>query len=187
MRFNDKLSYSGQVTIWAKYDDKKVLLHEDHNIVVSGMGEILAEAMYNENPLYPYVSRFQIGTSGVSALQVSSTNELTHKLTKEEYGIEENIFFVKSVQHIGDREDPDSYFLTIDDSNRTLYAEDQVKFSLIVDKNIANDLQLNEVGLFSIGLSKEDTEICTLIAYYYFPAISKESDYSLIFEWVLTL
>ena len=188
MRFNDKATYTGEVTIWAEYDDRKELVYTDHNVVVSGMGETLAELMSTEDEGVDFfISRFQVGVSGTSALDVSSTNELAGKLTQEEYGIEENVNFIKATQKIGEREETNAHFITVNKSNTTLSADDKVKFSLIVGKSIANGQELNEVGLFSKVFSTPEEEICNLIAYHFFPVITKDSDYSLIFEWELTL
>ena len=195
MNFKDKLTSVGRVTIFKVYDHKITIVSEDHNVIVSGMGEILADLMHTNDPAAnPIINRFQLGTSGTSVLDTPTTTELANKLTKKQYGLAESLKFIKASQKIGDRIEKDAYFLTSTSCRTTLIDSVKVQFNLVVDKDVANGEKLNEIGLFSGMYSKkyskmyfDDIETNSLVAYHYFPQITKESDYSLIFQWEITL
>jgi hypothetical protein len=184
MRFKDISFHKGNVKIIKDYGDKEETVYESNNVVVSGMGEVLASIMSQEFSALPKIDLFQIGVSGTSSLEVSSTNKLGSSLTLSSYGVEESVLLIKALQNINNNKIT-SYFLPIQDSNLVLVDEEYLEVSLVVGKDIGNGYTLNEVGLFSKPV--ESQESYSLIAYNTFPSITKEEEYSLIFEWSLQL
>lgn len=184
MKFNDKKVYKGEVTIYKDYGDTKELHHKDHNVVVSGLGEVIAEVMSNEEGTLPNINAFQLGASGTSSLEVSTTNKLGSSLVLSSYGIDESTLLIKGSQKIN-KVLLGTYFLTIDQSNVIITDDNAIKLSLVVGKNIANGITIDEVGMFSKVVPTVD--IYSLVAYKSFPSITKQAEYSLIFEWKLYL
>ena len=187
----------GHLEIWKVYPDGTQELHyEEDNVICSGLGATLALAYSADwgTDLSSYqIGYFQLGCSGGTALQVSSTGALSGSLTQAEYGVAPN--FDVHVHKIlsGTTVTTNQAFGVIGDGYIRRVDDTTVVWQIVVDQNTANDIQrsgvdvtLNEIGLFSnnplLRTSPADYE-SYLCAYRYFTPITKTSSFALVFRW----
>jgi len=186
LNFLDITNISGYLTITKVSKDNEEVLYSDHNTIVSGMGIGLSELFASESELDLYfMTNFQLGVSGTSTLDVITTQELAGPLSSlGEYGYSsETINYVlKSMSKYG-KTFENQPFGVIPLSNITKVSDSVVRHRIVVDNQDANDLEINEIGLFMNNPFKAVFGEALLVAYKQFPAISKTDDYSLIFEW----
>lgn len=191
--FVEELGITGHLTVIKK--DKETgteeVVFDDHNIIVSGMGVCLSYLFTGSgsNSVLDYhIDRFQLGTSGGSELEVSSTYELSTALTLAEYGAEANSYIKEGTQ-LTNTAEVTAAFALIPFSKVTRINDHSVRYTLVVDDEMANvDDPINEVGLLMknpTGAIGGDKSI--LVAYRAFTAIQKTTDFSLIFRWTLNL
>ena len=174
MNINDKVPYQGEIEIVKIYDDGREELHyKDSNVIVSGLGVGLSRLFSGEgsDKVEDYqLLYYQLGVSGSSDLQVSTTYALGSSLPLCDYTeltlpslvVTENQ--IKNDYIFGDQAFGKLYLPVLDGSS--------IKFNIIVDKLLANnlkldrkDLYLNEVGLFMAD-PLGDTVRTTNIQYY---------------------
>ena len=138
----------------------------------------------------PAGNAFQLGVSGASELEVSSTCELSCPLSFADYGAEANSYIEQGTQITNGADTTGVAFVLIPPSKVTRINDRSVRYTLVIDDEMANDTTnpLNEVGLFmknptgSVGQTKS-----ILVAYRTFSDIAKTSDFSLVFRWTLNL
>ena len=177
-------------------DGTEEIIFSDNNVVCSGMGSTLAH-MFSSSGVDVssfQINLFQVGVSGDSSFQVSSTVELSSALGANDYGSDAVIGLDKYVRDIVNGATaqtllllPQTYVNKVD--VRT------VRWNFILDENTANGFDLNEIGMFSNdptaytpGASKP-TYLC---AYRFFGdsnndnrGIWKTNQFSLIFRWTI--
>ena len=195
--FIDELEVNGHLTIIKRYNDGiEEVIFDDHNIIVSGMGvglTYLFTASGSNSILDYQIDRFQLGVSGGTALEVSTTNELSSGLTYAQYGAGSNLYIEDMNQMVGDYLFASACAI-IPPNKITKIGEMSVRYTLVVDEEAANDLvgaNAEEVYLSEIGLLMKNPKgnsppnESILTAYRAFSNIRKTSDFSLIFRWTL--
>lgn len=193
--FVEELGITGHLTISKKDKEtgQEEVLFDDHNVIVSGLGVGLSYLFTGSgsNSIVDYqIDRFQLGVSGGSELEVSSTYELSSPLSFADYGAEANSYIEQGTQITNGVDTTGVAFVLIPPSKVTRINDRSVRYTLVIDDEMANDATnpLNEVGLFmknptgSVGQTKS-----ILVAYRTFSDIAKTSDFSLIFRWTINL
>ena len=197
--FLEEVGITGHLTIIKRYKDgEEEVVFDDHNIIVSGMGVGLSLMFTGSgsNTVLDYqIDRFQLGVSAKpnSELEVSSTYSLSGPATFGEYGTAGNAFIeqVKPIEN-GVVLGADEAFILIPANKITRINDNSVRYTLVVDEELFNDIQrdsvdvyLNEVGLFMKNPTGAIPKNPILVAYRNFSNIYKTNDFSLIFRWTL--
>jgi hypothetical protein len=192
----EDLDIRGHLTISKLYpNDVEEVVFDDHNIIVSGMGVALAHlfALSGSDSILDYqIDRFQVGVSGGTALEVSSTNQLSGALSSFiEYGVEGDILQTSAYQIINNSiVSVGKYYGLIPQQNITRIDANTVRYTIVLDENSCNNISrggqsksLNEVGLFVKNIKNNVIDAPILVAYRHFDNILKTSDFSLVFRW----
>ena len=186
--FLEELDVNGHLTISKLKNGIETVVFDDHNIIVSGMGVGLAHlfAVSGSTSILDYqIDRFQIGTSGGTTLEVSSTNALSGSLTSlAQYGVNSNILCASAYQIKNNSiiTTPVWYGL-IPQQNITRIGSNTVRYTIILDDEACNSKTLNEIGIFIKNIKGNSPVAPILVAYRHFDDIDKSSDFSLIFRW----
>lgn len=192
----EDVKLSGHLQIAKVYSDgTEELVFDDHNVIVSGMGvglSYLFTAGASDNLLDFQIDRFQVGVSGGTALEVSSTSELSGALQSvDAYGTNSNLGLETTTQIVNGLEVNNKTFALIPKNKVQLVKDDYgrlsnaAKYTLVLDEDACNDLTLNEVGLFMKNPTGAETNKSILVAYRHFSDIAKTRDFSLIFRWTI--
>jgi hypothetical protein len=199
----DKLGIKGHLTISKVFPDgAEELVFDDKNVIVSGFGWSLAylfSRLGSDNITDFQIDRFQLGVSGNSANQVSSTYELSGPLSSvQEYigtTTDSNLYAFSAYQWKNGTatNSPTPIYAKIPFYNITKLDERSVRYTIFVDKDSCNGIQrdgsdanLNEIGLFVKNPRKDNPESSVLAAYRHFSDITKTEDFGLIFRWTIT-
>lgn len=199
----DKLGAKGHLTISKIYGDgNEELVFDDKNVIVSGFGWSLAYmfSRLGSDVITDFqIDRFQLGLSGNSANQVSSTYQLSGPLSSvTEYtgdSLDSNLYSFSAYQWKNGvaTNSPTPIYAKIPYYNITKLDSRSVRYTLFVDSDSCNNITrggvskaLNEVGLFIKNPRKDTPESSVLVAYRYFSDILKTSDFGLIFRWTIT-
>jgi hypothetical protein len=189
--FTEEIGITGHLIVSKrdKVTGTEEVIFDDHNIIVSGMGVGLSYLFTGSGSpsIVDYqIDRFQLGTSGGSELEVSSTFQLSSGLSFADYGTEANSYIKVGEQLVNGAVDTAAFAL-VPASKVTRIDDTSVRYTLVVDEEMANvSDELNEVGLFMknpTGQVADDRSI--LVAYRSFSDILKTTDFSLIFRWTL--
>jgi len=186
----DILTPRGELEIWKVYDDCRPdeCVLNDHNIITSGLGISLAYlyAGSGASSVLEYqVNMFQIG-SGTTSPAAMSLQQLNDPLDADQYksagsflATEERQLLVNEAA-TGDTQT----FVRIPYTQIQKVGSKTIRYTLILDKNSANDLgeNLKEVGLFMKNPRGVSPEASVLIAYRQFD-LPKASDFALVFKW----
>lgn len=198
MIFNlvESLDIKGHLTISKVYNSgQEEIVFDDHNIIVSGMGVALAHlfALSGSDSILDYqIDRFQVGISGTSVREVSSTNNLAGPLSSiAEYAIESNVLTASGYQIINNAiVTVPRYYGLIPQQNITRIDANTVRYTIVLDENSCNEITrggsakpLNEIGLFVRNIKNNAIQAPILVAYRHFNDIQKTSDFSLVFRW----
>ena len=136
------------------------------------------------------IDRFQVGTSGNSLLEVSSTYQLSSPLSNtSDYGTNSNLFLETTTQIANGVDVTGQVFALIPQSKITRINDNSVRYTLVLDEDAVNNLSnesINEIGLFMKNPTGHPTiNKPILVAYRSFSDIAKTSDFSLIFRWTI--
>jgi hypothetical protein len=197
--FTEEVGINGHLTIIKQFTDgEQEVVFDDHNIIVSGMGQGLAylfNASGSQNILDYQIDRFQLGVSGLTANEVSSTYELSGPLSSlANYGTGSNLFIQNTDMITGlALNTGDNFYALIQPSKITKIGETSVRYTLVVDEEACNglkahqgeDANLSEVGIFFKNPAGRSKDASLLAAYRVFTPIFKTSDFSLIFRWTI--
>lgn len=202
MNFNfiEELDIKGHLTISKVYPgNAEEVIFDDHNIIVSGMGVALAHmfALSGSTSILDYqIERFQLGVSGSSAYEISSTNKLQGPLSSvsEYVGVAGELLTASGYQVRNDAVvTQTNIYALIPQQNITRVDNNTVRFTMFVDQescnNITrngNDANLNEIGLFVKNIKNGNPVAPILVAYRAFSNIRKTSDFALVFRWSLS-
>lgn len=200
MNIFDYLNVKGHVTAHKVYNDgREELIYDDHNVIVSGMGVGLScfFALSGSTSILDYqIDRFQIGVSGVTANEVSTTNQLSMPLSSsEEYiGATGDLLTASGNQFAGNLIAGTRWYARIPAHNITRINERSVRYSIVIDKDSCNNLTrngqpayINELGLFMRNpLSIVPHIAPIMVAYKVVSNIRKTDEFGLIFRWTLT-
>lgn len=195
----ESLGINGHLEITKVYKDgSQEKIFDDHNIIVSGMGLSLAHlfGLSGSNSILDYqIDRFQLGLSGGSANEVSSTTQLSSPLSSlsEYVGTAGNILVTSGYQ-IKNAAVVNTavWYGLIPAHNITKIGETSVRYTIVLDQESANNLSrsgssanLNEIGLFVKNIKNNNPVAPVLVAYRAFSNIRKTSDFALIFRWTI--
>jgi hypothetical protein len=199
--FIDQYVMDGHLEIIKIYKDGREEVHFDsHNIIVSGMGvglSFLFSRLGSPTITDYQIDRFQVGVSGGSENEVSSTFQLSGPLSSiAEYGTNNINLLLTSANAVenGAIGSTDKIFAMIPHSHVTRIDNRGVRYTFLLDDNTANDLtrlnvevNLSEVGLFMKNPWNIEAGVVhpILVAYRAFSPIHKTSDFSLLFRWTL--
>lgn len=198
MIFNlvESLDIKGHLTISKVYNSgKEEVVFDDHNIIVSGMGVALAHlfALSGSDSILDYqIDRFQVGVSGSTLREVSSTNNLAGPASSiAEYAFESNVLTTSGYQVLNNAiVNVPRFYGLIPQQNVTRIDANTVRYTIILDENSCNAISrdgqnrpLNEIGLFVKNIKNNSIAAPILVAYRYFNDIQKTSDFSLVFRW----
>lgn len=192
MTKGDKLNLKGNLEIWKVYDNGEKELHwSDHNVITSGMGVGFSHffSLSGGTSIIDYqILNFQVGVSGDANNYGVSSFKLNEPLSSvAEYGPQANLL-VEAFRPIenGVVAANAKYFPRIRFSNIHRVNKTAVRYSLVLDKQVANvNQEINEIGLFMRNPRGLATAAPILVAYRPFTAIKKTSSFSLVFLWTL--
>jgi len=198
----DKLNMTGHLQISKVVKGQEEVIFDDKNVIVSGFGWGLAYlfSKLGSTSITDFqIDRFQLGVSGSSANQVSSTYQLSGPLSSlNEYtgGTgDSNLFVVSSAQYKNGTSttSPTPWFGLIPYAKVTKVNDTSVRYTIFIDEDSCNNLSrsgsdanLNEIGLFMKNPRATSPEGSVLVAYKYFTNIRKTSDFGLLFRWTIT-
>ena len=198
--FIEQTGMKGHLTIHKVADGQEELLYDEDNVIVSGFGWSLAHlfSLAGSDTVTDYqIDSFQLGVSGHSVNQVSSTYQLSGPLSSiEEYTTngDSNLFSYTGDQYLtGDTILANSPFAAIPFSKVTKVDDRSVRYTLFMDEDSCNNISregieasLNEIGLFLKNPRGKTPDESVLVAYRYFSNITKTSDFGLIFRWTIS-
>ena len=204
---------TGHLKIIKVYDDGSEEIHfDDSNVIVSGMGVALSYLFAGSgatNIIDYQLDRFQLGVSGTSSLQTSTTYNLSGSLSSTT----EYVGSVGKVSAVTGRAIENGAIATgkifglIPFSHVTRVDESSVKYTITVDKDSCNEIHcgsdgaaslkkpdeehayvgdLNEIGLFMKNPTGDIDTKSLLVAYRWFRSIRKTEYFGLVFEWTLS-
>jgi len=217
--FVEEMGITGHLEIEKVYDDgTSEIVFDDHNIIVSGMGVglsllfTLSGSTFDEgsgihkSSITDYqLDRFQVGVSGTSVNEVSSTYSLSGALssTEEYVGTAGDIITASSTQIKHDEDFTNQVFGIIPFKQVTRINDTSVRYTIVLDKESGNDITrdstdaggtagvtsvpLNEIGLFMKNPTGAATDRSILCAYRVFSDITKTNDFALVFRWTINL
>ena len=181
----------GHLEIIKKYPTgEKVVVFDEHNVIVSGMGLTLAllfSGSGSTNITDFQISRAQLGT-GMNS-EVSTTYSLASPINAHgAYTSGDSGVLVASGLHMTSRNATvaDQAFVLIPHSKLTRVNKNSVRYSIVIDEVPLSGFAISEIGLFAKNPQGTPQTSSVLVAYKTFAAITKSSDFSLIFNWTLT-
>lgn len=190
MSNSDKITPRGHLEITKIYQDgREELYFSEKNTITSGMGIGLAYmfAGSGSQSIANYQIRyFQTGTSAWDNYG-PSTFELRSPIARAAYaggGLTVSLLNVfkngNTAAQTGLVTIPFNLIRKVDSAS--------VQFTLILPAGAANSLTdpLQEIGLYMKNPFNFANDVPLLVAYKTFPAISKSSDFSIIFRWTIT-
>lgn len=202
LSFQDNLGIKGHLTISKLENGNETLIFDEKNIIVSGFGWSLAYlySKLGSTTIADYqIDRFQLGLSGYSGNQVSSTFQLSGALSSvAEYtgnSTDSNLYSFSSAQYKNGSivTSPTPIFASIPFNKVTRIDDRSVRYTIFVDEDSCNSLSrngadayLNEIGLFIRNPRAQSPQASVLSAYKYFSNIRKTSDFALIFRWSIS-
>ena len=196
-----QLGIKGHLTVHKVVNGQEELVYDEDNVIVSGFGWALAHlyGRVGSDTITDYqIDRVKLGVSGGTALQVSSTTDLSGALSSlEEYvGTgDSNLTVVSGYRWANDIATTDlEAYVKIPFSKVTKIDDRTVRYTIFVDEDSCNNLSrpgnseaaLNEIGLFIKNPRASSTETSVLAAYRYFSNIRKTSDFGLVFRWTIS-
>ena len=202
--FVDQVNMKGHLTIHKVPNGEEELVYDENNVITSGFGFSLSNlyGLAGSVDITDYqIDRFQLGVSGNSGRQVSSTFEMGDPLSSvAEYTTngDSNLHaFQEKIYKNNLATAPDAIFCKIPFSKVTRIDERSIRYTIFIDEDSCNDLSrpqkpeggtsLNEIALFvknPTGTLAD--EISPMAAYRYFSNIRKTSDFGLVFRWTIT-
>lgn len=200
MNFNSDLNIKGHLTISKLTREGETIIFDDKNMIVSGMGWALSylfSGRGSSNIADYQIDKFQLGVSGNSGAQVSSTYQLSGPLSSQSEYItsnDSNLYVFSGYQYkAGSVAVNPSWYGKIPFSKVTKLDDRSVRYSIFLDEDSCNDLtrsgasaNLNEIGLFMKNPVADNPEASVLVAYKYFSNIRKTSDFGLLFRWTIS-
>jgi len=204
--FVEQIGMKGHLTIHKIANGEEELVYDEDNVITSGFGWSLSH-LYglagSESITDFQIDRFQLGVSGHSGNQVSSTFELSGPLSSTaEYtgtGTDSNLHAPSANLFLtttpGGEVIEEQVFAKIPFAKVTKIDDRSVRYTIFIDEDSCNNLSrpgtaessLNEIGLFVKNTrGKTDKDESVLVAYRYFSNITKTSDFGLVFRWTIS-
>jgi hypothetical protein len=196
--FAEEMGITGHLNITRRWNTgQEECLFDDHNVIVSGMGvglSYLFTGSGSDSILDYQIDRFQVGVSGGTALETSSTYELSGPLdTVADYGTASKVYVKIGTQITNNSLTTDQAFVMIPKNKITRIDDSSVRYTLVLDEDACNDLTggsgeevyLSEIGMLMKNPRGNATDQSILVCYRAFSDIRKTSDFSLIFRWTI--
>lgn len=194
----DNISASGHLIIYKVFEDgREEVAFDDHNVITSGMGVGLATLFAgsgSDNIGDFQIRWFQLGTEGDTVLdtfdytQTFLVSALGQDNGAADYG-DKLILDEHEIATADGSDGGDLYFAQIPYNAIKKTSPTTVTFILYIDRDTANGITINEVGLFMnnplVGF-KSTIIRSILVAYRPFVDIAKTNDFSLAFKWTIT-
>jgi hypothetical protein len=181
----------GNLEIIKKYSNgEEVVIFNDHNVIVSGMGLTLNLLFSGSgsNTITDYqISRAQLGTG--SNVELSTTHSLAAPVALSEMYTsgDSGVLAVSGTQYTTNNTTvANKVFVLIPHSKVTRVNKNSVRYSIVIDEVPLDGVALTEIGLFTKNPQGAAETQSILAAYKTFNSITKSSDFSLIFNWTLT-
>jgi hypothetical protein len=199
--FVEQIGMKGHLTIHKIANGEEELIYDEDNVITSGFGWSLAHlyGLAGSQSITDFqIDRFQLGVSGHSGNQVSSTFELSGPLSSTaEYtgaGTDSNLLAFSSDLYLTNETIEEQIFAKIPFAKVTKIDDRSVRYTIFIDEDSCNGLSrpgtaessLNEIGLFTRNARGKATEESALVAYRYFSNITKTSDFGLVFRWTIS-
>ena len=194
MRQNDILDVSGHLEIYKVYKDgTEEKVHDDHNVITSGMGVGLAMlfAGQGDTSIEDFQIRwFQVG-SGAPTTYDSTQYELgQYMITLGEYGNNLIVNSHRRMEPAGGASTGNELFILIPDNVIKKSSQNSVTYVLYLPEDAEFEKELNEIGLFMSNplsaLISGQARRSPLVAYRTFNSIKKTDQFSLVFKWKLS-
>lgn len=198
--FVDQVNMKGHLTIHKVMDGQEELVYDEDNVITSGFGWSMSYlyALAGADSITDFqIDRFQIGVSGNSDAQVSSTYELSAPLssTSEYTGTGDSNLNAFTAKQYKNGTSPNAVFAKIPYTKVTRIDDRSVRYTIFIDEDSCNDISrpgnteaaLNEIALFvknPTGDRIDDTSV--MAAYRYFSDIRKTNQFGLVFRWTIT-
>jgi len=192
-RLYDNNNTSGNIEIWKVYEDgSEELFFSDHNLIVSGMGEGLLSLFggINSNDITDYQIRyFQVGASSYPESMVNnSIVQLSAPISYSQYDPSSTTNLVVSSVAVKVAETTSSVqaAVLIPWQQIRRVSTTSVLYTLVLPRDSANEITLNEVGLFMRSPYKINTvPTPLLVAYKKYPFVDKKAEFSLVYKWTI--
>jgi len=197
--FIEQIGMRGHLTIHKVREGEEELVYDEDNVIVSGFGWSLAHlyGLVGSTSIVDYqIDRFQLGVSGWSGNQVSSTYQLSGSLSSTpEYTSngDSNLDAVSSVVYLTAGTSQRQVVSKIPYSKVTKVDDRSVRYTIFIDEDSCNNIQrqgndapLNEIGLLVKNPRGKTDDESVLVAYRYFNNITKTSDFGLVFRWTIS-
>jgi hypothetical protein len=195
-----QLGIKGHLTVHKVVDGQEELVYDEDNVIVSGFGWALAHlyGRVGSDVITDYqVDRVKLGVSGGTALQVSSTTDLSGALSSQNEYIgtaDSNLEVVSGYRWANDIATTTGEWYAKIPFNKVTKIDDRtVRYTIFIDEDSCNNLtrdgsdaSLNEIGLFIKNPKANATETSVLAAYRYFSNIRKTDDFALVFRWTIS-
>ena len=192
-----QLGIKGALTVHKVVDGQEELVYDEDNVIVSGFGWALAHlyGKVGSDTITDYqIDRVKLGVSGASALQVSTTVDLSGPLSSQAEYVgagDSNLAVVSGFRWANDvATTTGEWYAKIPFSKVTKVDDRTVRYTIFIDEdscnNLRTDANLNEIGLFIKNPKANATETSVLAAYRYFSNIRKTSDFALVFRWTIS-
>jgi len=198
--FVDQINMKGHLTIHKVMDGQEELVYDEDNVITSGFGWSMSYlyALAAADSITDFqIDRFQIGVSGNSGAQVSSTFELSGPLssTDEYLGVGDSNLNAFTAKQYKNDSSPDAVFAKIPYTKVTRIDDRSVRYTIFIDEDSCNDISrpgspeaaLNEIALFVKNpTGSRINETSVMAAYRYFSDIRKTNQFGLVFRWTIT-
>ena len=199
--FVEQIGMKGHLTIHKIANGEEELVYDEDNVITSGFGWSLSHlyGLAGSQSITDFqIDRFQLGVSGNSDNQVSSTFELSGPLSSaSEYtggGTDSNLLTVSSNLYLTNETIEEQVFSKIPFAKVTKIDDRSVRYTIFIDEDSCNNLSrpgtaessLNEIGLFIKNARGKDQDESALAAYRHFSNITKTSDFGLVFRWTIS-
>jgi hypothetical protein len=192
-----QLGIKGHLTVHKVTDGQEELVYDEDNVIVSGFGWALAHlyGRVGSDTITDYqIDRIKLGVSGSTALQVSTTTDLSGPLSSQTEYVgagDSNLEVVSGYRWVDDSViSTGDWYAKIPFSKVTKIDDRTVRYTIFIDEdscnNLRDDANLNEIGLFIKNPKANATETSVLAAYRYFSDIRKTSDFALVFRWTIS-
>ena len=193
-RFIDNVEITGDLQITKVFSDDRPdeIIFDDHNIIVSGMsvGLSLMFSLSGSQAITDFhLDRVQFGVGGDAVTEASSLFALNSPLSSiAQYGGTAAAALALSGIQIKDGVNvSDQVFMLIPFHNVARISDTSVRYTIILDEDAANSLPrgLDEIGLFMKNPTGQPIDHSIMVAYRKFSAITKSSDFALVFRWTV--
>lgn len=179
----ETINPKGHLEIIKVYNDGTTeLVLDDHNIITDGMGSTLASLFASEDTTTSFdnytLAYFQIGET--SGTMNSTRTALVNPLEEAQYG-NTSLTVSSHLDSAGTTLD----FVHINPSQVSKITNTKVTYSLVLDEDTANGLDLEEIGLFSKNPTLSTPSKSFLCAYRSFSAVSKNDSFALVLKWTI--